>query len=156
MAGWSTHGPLTVQLKPRTVRSARTQKHTVPAQTQFSLRGRSGLLARTVREGRQRQGANRLLWQSRGRSTDHRDDIFAPFQKNLYFENRSDVIPHGNATVYALRGTKFYTDQVHWPLLIVRLSILLIRSISSLNTCWPAKTKPIFYLCLCLIYNQWL
>jgi hypothetical protein len=28
----------------------------------------------------------------------------------------------------ALRGTKFYTDQSHWPLLIVRLSSLLIRS----------------------------
>ena len=28
----------------------------------------------------------------------------------------------------ALWGTKFYTDQSHWPLLIVRLSSLLIRS----------------------------
>jgi hypothetical protein len=28
----------------------------------------------------------------------------------------------------ALWGTKFYTDQSHWPLLIVRLSNLLIRS----------------------------
>jgi hypothetical protein len=28
----------------------------------------------------------------------------------------------------ALWGTKFYTDQSHWPLLIVQLSNLLIRS----------------------------
>jgi hypothetical protein len=28
----------------------------------------------------------------------------------------------------ALWGTKFYTDQSHWPLLIVRLSSILIRS----------------------------
>jgi hypothetical protein len=28
----------------------------------------------------------------------------------------------------ALWGTKFYTDQSHWPLLIVRISSLLIRS----------------------------
>jgi hypothetical protein len=108
----------------------------------------SGLLARMVHEGRQRQGANRLLWQSRGRSsllpgrsTDHRVDIFTLFWKNLHFENQSDVSPHANATVYALRDTKFYTDQVHWPLLIVRLSTLLIQSISSTNTCWPTENK---------------
>jgi hypothetical protein len=47
------------------------------------------------------------------RSADHRDDIFVLVQKNLYFETRSDVSPDANATVYALRGTKFYTDQVH-------------------------------------------
>ena len=47
------------------------------------------------------------------RSADHRDDVFALVQKNLYFETRSVVSPHANATVYALRGTKFYTDQVH-------------------------------------------
>jgi hypothetical protein len=74
-------------------------------------------------------------------STDHRDDIIALVQKNLYFETQSVVSPHANANVYALRGTKFYTDQVHWPLLIVQLSILLIRPISSLNTYWLAKTK---------------
>jgi hypothetical protein len=47
------------------------------------------------------------------RSADHRDDIFVLVQKNLYFETRSVVSPYANATVYALRGTKFYTDQVH-------------------------------------------
>jgi hypothetical protein len=76
-----------------------------------------------------------------GRSTNHRVDIFALFQKILYFKKRSAVSPHVNATVYIIRGTKFYTDQVHWPLLIVRPSTLLIQSISSLNTCWPAKNK---------------
>jgi hypothetical protein len=35
------------------------------------------------------------------------------FQKILYFKKRSVVIPHANATIYALQGTKFYTDQVH-------------------------------------------
>jgi hypothetical protein len=48
-----------------------------------------------------------------GRSADHRVDIFALFQKILYFKKRSVASPHANATVYALRGTKFYTDQVH-------------------------------------------
>jgi hypothetical protein len=48
-----------------------------------------------------------------GWSADHRDDVFALVQKYLYFETRSVVSPHANATVYALRGTKFYTDQVH-------------------------------------------
>jgi hypothetical protein len=48
-----------------------------------------------------------------GRSTDHRVHIFVLFRKNFYFENQSVVSPHANATVYALRGTKFYTDQVH-------------------------------------------
>jgi hypothetical protein len=38
---------------------------------------------------------------------------FALDQKNLYFETRSAVSPHANATVYALRGTKFYTNQIH-------------------------------------------
>jgi hypothetical protein len=61
--------------------------------------------------------------------------VFALFQKNLNFEIRSAVSPHAHITVYALRGTKLYTIQVHWPLLIVRLSILLIQSVSSLNTC---------------------
>jgi hypothetical protein len=70
-----------------------------------------------------------------------RELIFLRFSKDLCFEKRSVVSPHANATVYALRGTKFYTDQVYWPLSIVRLSILLIQSISSLNTCWPAKDK---------------
>jgi hypothetical protein len=39
--------------------------------------------------------------------------MFLLVQKNLYFETWSVVSPHANATVYALRGTKFYTDQVH-------------------------------------------
>jgi hypothetical protein len=82
---------------------------------------------------------------------------FPLVQKDLYFETRSAISPHANATVYALWGTKFYTNQVHWPLLIVWLSILLIRSIFSLNTCWLAKAKkPMFYLCLHLIHSQWL
>jgi hypothetical protein len=51
---------------------------------------------------------------------------FALVQKNSNFETRSVVSPHANAIIYALRGTKFYTIQVHWPLLIVRLSNLLI------------------------------
>jgi hypothetical protein len=38
---------------------------------------------------------------------------FALVQKNSNFETRSTVIPHENAIVYALRGTKFYTNQVH-------------------------------------------
>jgi hypothetical protein len=45
----------------------------------------------------------------------------------------------------ALWGTKFYTDQSHWPLLIVRLFSLLIRSIPSLNSWWPAKNKNLCY-----------
>jgi hypothetical protein len=54
----------------------------------------------------------------------------------------------------ALWGTKFHTDKSHWPLFIVRLSSPLIRSIPSLNTWWPAKTKPMIYLCLHMIHNQ--
>jgi hypothetical protein len=38
---------------------------------------------------------------------------FALLQKTSYFEKQSDVSPRANATIYALRGTKFYTDQVH-------------------------------------------
>jgi hypothetical protein len=38
---------------------------------------------------------------------------FALVQNNSNFETRSVVSPHANATVYALRGTKFYTIQVH-------------------------------------------
>jgi hypothetical protein len=67
--------------------------------------------------------------------------VFALIQKNFNFETRSVVRRHAHVTVYALRGTKLYTIQVHWPLLIVRLSIMLIQSVSSLNTCWPAKAK---------------
>jgi hypothetical protein len=67
--------------------------------------------------------------------------VFALFQKKHNFEIRSAVSPHAHITIYALRGTKLYTIQVHWPLLIVRLSILLIQSVSSLNTCWPTKAK---------------
>jgi hypothetical protein len=48
-----------------------------------------------------------------GRSTNHRVDIFALFQKILYFKKQSAVSPHVNAIVYIIRGTKFYTDQVH-------------------------------------------
>jgi hypothetical protein len=48
-----------------------------------------------------------------GRSAGHRENVFALVQKNLYFETRNAVSPHANATIYALRGTKFYTDQVH-------------------------------------------
>jgi hypothetical protein len=36
---------------------------------------------------------------------------FALVQKNPNFETRSAVSPH--VVVYALRGTKFYTMQVH-------------------------------------------
>jgi hypothetical protein len=47
-------------------------------------------------------------------SADHRVKSFyiALLQKTLYFEKRSVVSPHANATVYALRGTKLYTNQV--------------------------------------------
>jgi hypothetical protein len=38
---------------------------------------------------------------------------FALVQKNYIFETHSDVSPNAHATVYALRGTKFYTIQVH-------------------------------------------
>jgi hypothetical protein len=38
---------------------------------------------------------------------------FALVQKNSNFETCSSVSPHAHATVYALRGTKFYTIQVH-------------------------------------------
>jgi hypothetical protein len=37
-----------------------------------------------------------------GRSADHRENVFALVQKNLYFETRSVVSPHANATIYAL------------------------------------------------------
>ena len=81
-----------------------------------------------------------------GRSTDHRVFYFALLQKILYLKKWSVVSPHGNATVYALRGTKLCTDRFHWLLLIVGLSSLLIRSISSLNTWWPAKQNIHFTL----------
>jgi hypothetical protein len=44
-----------------------------------------------------------------GRSANHRVKrfYFARLQKTLYFEKLSVVSPHANATIYALRGTKF-------------------------------------------------
>jgi hypothetical protein len=48
-----------------------------------------------------------------GRSADHREKYFALGQKNSNFETHSVVSPHAHATVYALRGTKSYTIQVH-------------------------------------------
>jgi hypothetical protein len=38
---------------------------------------------------------------------------FVLIHKNFNFETRSVVSPHAHVTVYALRGTKFYTIQVH-------------------------------------------
>ena len=45
------------------------------------------------------------------RSTDHREKGFALVQKNSNFETRSVVSPDANGTVYALRGSKFYTNK---------------------------------------------
>jgi hypothetical protein len=80
---------------------------------------------RTVRlpgpDGPPQQGRDRPPWQSRERSAHLAQTVrrpqgnkfFALFQKNLNFEIRSAVRPHAHITVYALRGTKLYTIQVH-------------------------------------------
>jgi hypothetical protein len=39
--------------------------------------------------------------------------VFALIQKNFNFETFSALSPHAHVTVYALRGTKLYTIQVH-------------------------------------------
>jgi hypothetical protein len=48
-----------------------------------------------------------------GRSADHREKDCVLVQQNSNFETCSVVSSHAHATVHALRGTKFYTIQVH-------------------------------------------
>jgi hypothetical protein len=63
---------------------------------------------------RQRQTTSWPLRQSHGRSAVLREKkYFALIQKNSNFETRSAISPHAHVTVYALRGTKLYTIQVH-------------------------------------------
>jgi hypothetical protein len=100
-------------------------------------------------DGPPQWGRDKLLWQRRGRSGHLARMVRRPqgnkflryLKKNLILKSVALLPPHIHITVYCLRGTKSYTIQVHWPLLIVRLSILLNQSISSLSTCWPAKAK---------------
>jgi hypothetical protein len=73
------------------------------------LCGRSDLLARTVRKGGQTDCQQTSLAESRT----VRPKGFALVQKNSNSETRSVVSPHANATIYALRGTKFYINKVH-------------------------------------------
>jgi hypothetical protein len=102
---------------------------------------------RTVRlpglDGPPQRGRDRPLWQSRGRSDHLARTVRRPqgskflryLKKNLILKSVALLPPYTHITVYTLQGTKSYTIQVHLPLLIVRLSILLIQSVSSLNTC---------------------
>jgi hypothetical protein len=99
------------------VRSTKSQKHTIPAQTRFFLCGRFTCRGRTVRHkkagtnlsGRVADGP--VIWP--GQSVVLRKKVFALIQKNFNFETFSAVSPHAHVTVYALRGTKLYTIQVH-------------------------------------------
>jgi hypothetical protein len=94
MAGRSALGPLTIRLKPQTVRSAKTQKHIVPSQTQFGLCGQSGILARMIHAGRQRQVRQQTSlvesWMIRppgpnGPPTTELRDFFCVFSKDFVF-----------------------------------------------------------------------
>ena len=96
-----------------------TKKHIVPTQTQLILCGLTGLLVRTVHQREtETDGQQTSLAESQtvrpfgldGPPITEKID-FALVQKNPNFETRSVVSPH--VVVYALRGTKFYTMQVH-------------------------------------------
>jgi hypothetical protein len=77
---------------------------------------------RTVRptgsDGLPKGDRDRRLADLFGRVTDgppssEKKKYFALIQKNSNFETRSAISPHAHVTVYALRGTKLYTIQVH-------------------------------------------
>jgi hypothetical protein len=149
MAGRSAHGPLTVRLKT----SDGPQYKVSKTHRRYP---NSILLMRMVRLPRpsttRRQGQTSLAESQTVRPSgpdgppSSGKQVFALTQKNFNFETRSVVSPHAHVTVYALRGTKLHTIQVYWPLSIVRLSILSIQSVSSLNTCWLEKAKNICFI----------
>jgi hypothetical protein len=87
-------------------------------------RGRSDILAQTVH---------------RPQKLSHFSNT--PFENILAINFESAVSTHAMQKLGILWGTKFYTEQGHLPLLIVRLSGLIIRSNTSLNTWRPPENK---------------
>jgi hypothetical protein len=95
------------------------------------------------------------LWVDRGcssdlarRSTTH---AFSPlskdaFEKFLTLEIRSAVSPHAYATSKCFMMHKVHTENCHWPLLIVRLSSLLIWLIFFTKHLVTGKSKNLCYI----------